>query len=156
MRELKQKLGPAPSDEDIFRTCLPYDHPNPPARWSRLNNGSFVFVSRSCDMRFLKAMAQVERHIEGYTHPGALVGVVGLAVGFGTNFLNAIRAENRLILNNGSYRAYALRDMGFTHGPCVVQHVSTRDELDVVAASAIRHEVRDRGRIYSRRLIRRC
>ena len=140
VRELKQKLGPAPNDEEIFRTCLPYDHPNPPARWSRLNDGSFVFVSRSCDMRFLKAMPLEARHIQGYAHPGALVGVVGLAVGFGTNFLNAIRAENRLILNNGSHRAYALRDMGFTHVPCVIQHVSTRDELDVVAASAIRRD----------------
>ena len=140
VRELKQKLGPTPSDEEIFRTCLPYDHPNPPARWSRLSDGSFTFVSRSCDMRFLKAMALEGRHIQGYAHPGALVGVVGLAVGFGTNFLNAVRAENRLILNNGSHRAYALRDMGFTHVPCVIQHVTTRDELDVVAASAIRQD----------------
>ena len=138
--ELKQKLGPTPGDEEIFRTCLPYDHPNPPARWSRLSDGSFTFVSRSCDMRFLKAMQLEGRHIQGYAHPGALVGVVGLAVGFGTNFLNAIRAENRLILNNGSHRAYALRDMGFTHVPCVIQHVSNRDELDVVAATAIRQD----------------
>ena len=140
VRELKQKLGPTPTDEEIFRTCLPYDHPNPPARMSRLSDGSFVFLSRSCDMRFLKAMPLEARHIQGYAHPGALVGVVGLAVGFGTNFLNAIRAENRLILNNGSHRAYALRDMGFTHVPCVIQHVTTRDELDVVAASAIRQD----------------
>jgi hypothetical protein len=80
------------------------------------------------------------RHIKGYQHPGALVGVVGLAVGFGSNFLNALRVENRLILNNGSHRAYTLRDMGFTHVPCIVQHVSTRDELDVIAASAIRND----------------
>ena len=68
------------------------------------------------------------------------MGVIGLAVGFGCNFLNAIHAEGRLILNNGSHRAYALREMGFTHVPCIVQHVSTRDELDVVAASAIRRD----------------
>ncbi|HEX8280023.1 MAG TPA: hypothetical protein VF551_01490 [Chthoniobacterales bacterium] len=140
VRELKKKLGPTPTDEEIFRTCLPYDHPQPPARWSRLNDGSFVFVSPSCDMRFLKAMPLEARHIKGYPQPGAVVGVVGLAVGFGSNFLNALCAENRLILNNGSHRAYALRDMGFTHVPCVVQHVSTRDELDVVAASAIRND----------------
>ena len=140
VRELKKTIGPAPTDEEIFRACLPYDHPHPPAKWSRLNEKSFVFVSPSCDMRFLKAMPLQARHINGYPHPGAVVGVVGLAVGFGSNFLNALRYENRLILNNGSHRAYALRDMGFTHVPCVVQHVSTRDELDVVAASAIRHD----------------
>jgi hypothetical protein len=140
VRELKKKLGPAPTDEEIFRTCLPYDHPHPPAKWARLNDNSFVFVSPSCDMRFLRVMPLEARHIQGYPHPGALVGVVGLGVGFGSNFLNALRAENRLILNNGSHRAYALRDMGFTHVPCVVQHVSNRDELDVVAASAIRRD----------------
>jgi hypothetical protein len=95
-------------------------------------------VSPSNDIRYLKTMPLEAHHIEGYPHPGALVGVVGLAVGFGSNFLNAVHADNRLILNNGSHRAYTLREMGFTHVPCVVQHLSTRDELDVLAASAIR------------------
>ena len=140
VRELKKTLGPAPTDEEIFRACLPYDHPHPPAKWSRVTDTSYTFISPSCDMRFLKAMPLQARHIKGYPHPGAVVGVVGLAVGFGSNFLNALRFENRLILNNGSHRAFTLRDMGFTHVPCVVQHVSTRDELDVVAASAIRHD----------------
>ena len=138
VRELKKKLGPAPTDEEIFRACLPYDHPHPPAKWSRLNDDSFIFVSPSWDMRFLKAMPLQARHIQGYPHPGALVGVVGIGVGFGSNFLNALRVENRLILNNGSHRAYTLRDMGVTHVPCIIQHVSTRDQLDVIAASAIR------------------
>ena len=140
VQQLKKKLGPAPSDEEIFRTCLPYDHPHPPAEWSRMEDDTFVFVSPSNDMRFLKAMPLEARHIEGYPLPGALVGVVGLAVGFGSNFLNAVQAENRLILNNGSHRVYALREMGFTHVPCVVQHLATRDELEVVAAADIRHE----------------
>jgi hypothetical protein len=138
VQELKKKLGPAPSDEEIFRTCLPYDHPHPPAKWSRVSDDSFVFVSPSNDIRYLQTMRLEPDHIEGYPHPGALVGVVGLAVGFGSNFLNAIYVDNRLVLNNGSHRAYTLREMGFTHVPCVVQHVSTRDELDVLAASAIR------------------
>ena len=105
-----------------------------------MEDDTFVFVSPSNDMRFLKAMPLEARHIEGCPLPGALVGVVGLAVGFGSNFLNAVQAENRLILNNGSHRVYALREMGFTHVPCVVQHLATRDELEVVAAADIRHE----------------
>ena len=76
-------------------------------------------------------------HIKDYPPPGNLVGVVGLAVGFGSNFMNALYAEKRLILNNGSHRAYALREMGFTHVPCIVQHISSRDQLDVVGASEV-------------------
>src|SRR5437899_11154194 len=75
--------------------------------------------------------------IKDYPPPGDVVGVVGIAVGFGPNFMNAVYAENRLILNNGSHRAYALRKLGITHVPCIVQHVSSRDELDVVASSEV-------------------
>ncbi|MGQ0833898.1 MAG: hypothetical protein ACT4O5_03095, partial [Gammaproteobacteria bacterium] len=134
------RLGPRPSDEDIFRTCLPYNHPQPPAKWSRLDDESYIFVSPSNDMRFLGAMPLKGDHIEGYPHPGELVGVIGLAVGFGSNFLNAIYCDKRLILNNGSHRAYALKEMGHTHVPCVVQHVSTRDELEMVASSEVRRD----------------
>jgi hypothetical protein len=69
-----------------------------------------------------------------------MVGVVGLAVGFGTNFLNAVYIENRLILNNGSHRAYALRDMGVTHVPCIVQHASSRAELELVGSRFVRRD----------------
>lgn len=140
VRQLQGRLGPAPSEEDIFRTCLPYDHPQPPARWSRLEDDSYVFVSPSNDLRFLGPMRLKGEHIQGVPHPGELVGVVGLAVGFGSNFLNAICCEDRLILNNGSHRAYALRDMGITHVPCIVQHASTRDELEMVAARDVRRD----------------
>ena len=135
---LESELGPAPSRERIFRTCLPYDHPQPPVQWSQVRRDAFVFVSPSNDLRFLGALPLQSGNIARYPQPGTLVGVVGLAVGFGINFLNAVYAERRLILNNGSHRAYALRRLGVTHVPCVVQHVGSRDELDVVAAAAVR------------------
>jgi len=136
-RQLESKLGPAPSEEQILKTCLPYDHPQPPVKWSRVHGNNYVFMSPSNDLRFLGPMRLQSAHIKDYPPPGNLVGVVGIAVGFGSNFLNAVYAENRLILNNGSHRAYALRRMGITHVPCIIQHVSSRDELDVVACSDI-------------------
>jgi hypothetical protein len=66
------------------------------------------------------------------------VGVIGIAVGFGSNFLNAIHAEHRLVLNNGSHRAYALRDLGITHVPCIIQYASSREELSLVASGDLR------------------
>jgi hypothetical protein len=138
VEQLKKTIGPEPADEDIFRACLPYGHPQPPAKWSRMGDDSFVFVSPSNDLRYLGHMRLTANNINDYPPPGAMVGVVGLAVGFGSNFLNAFYVENRLILNNGSHRAYALRDLGITHVPCIVQHISSRDALDVVACSAVR------------------
>src|SRR5437660_5658868 len=133
---LEARLGPAPSEEQVFRTCLPYDHPQPPVRWSRVHENRFVFMSPSNDLRFLGTMELLSAQIANYPPPGDLVGVVGIGVGFGSNFLNAIYAEHRLILNNGSHRAYALRKLGITHVPCIVQHVSSRDELDRMASAA--------------------
>ncbi|HXI72133.1 MAG TPA: hypothetical protein VNN22_17390 [Verrucomicrobiae bacterium] len=130
---LKEKLGLTPTEEEIFRVCLPFDHPPSPVKWSRARHNKFVFMSPSNDLRFLGAMSLKSQHITNYPPPGAVVGVVGLAVGFGSNFMNAIRVENRIVLNNGSHRAYALRDLGITHAPCIVQHCSNRDELELVA-----------------------
>src|SRR5437762_3564780 len=129
-QHLKNKLGPAPSDEEIFRTCLPCDHPQPPVKWSRVARNKYVFISRSNDLRFLGTMPLKGKHIKDRVPPGNLVGVVGIAVGFGSNFLNAIYAEGRIILNNGSHRAYALRDMGFTHVPQRVRAVAAIVEDD--------------------------
>jgi hypothetical protein len=137
-RRLAGRLGPAPSRDALFRTCLPFDHPRPPVNWSRMDRDKFVFVSPSNDLRFLGSMPMEAGHVTGSPPPGVVVGVVGLAVGFGSNFLNAIHVEGRLILNNGSHRAYALRAMGITHVPCIVQHASSREELSLVASSEVR------------------
>src|SRR2546429_630908 len=143
---LKKKLGPAPTVEEVFRTCLPAEHPQPPVKWSRAHSDTYVFMSPSNDLRFLGTMRLKANHIKDYPPPGTLVGVIGIAVGFGSNFLNAIYAENRLVLNNGSHRAYALRDLGVTHVPCIIQYPSTREEL-VIAASG---DLRDHPDLYLR------
>src|SRR5438093_119036 len=137
VEQLKRKLGPSPSEEEIFRACLPSAPSLPPVKWTRTHRDTFVFVSPSDDMRFLGAMQMEAENIKDYPPPGNLAGVVGLAVGFGSNFLNAIYTEKRLILNNGSHRAYALRDLGVTRVPCIVQHISSRDELSVLACTAV-------------------
>src|SRR5437773_8605347 len=53
---IEARLGPAHSEEQIFRTCLPYDHPRPPVKWSRVHDNRFVFMSPSNDLRFLGSM----------------------------------------------------------------------------------------------------
>jgi hypothetical protein len=136
-QRLEQQLGPIPSRTELFRTCLPYDHPQPPVKWSRVSRGKFVFMSPSNDLRLLGPTALRPGELKN-APGGNLVGVAGVSIGFGSNFMNAIYAERRLILNNGSHRAFTLRQMGVTHVPCIVQHVSSREELEVVASSAVR------------------
>jgi hypothetical protein len=137
VRQLQKRLSPKPGMEEIFRACLPYDHPQPPVKWLKQGD-KFIFVSPSNDLRFLGTMSLRPEHIADYPPPGDLVGVVGLALGFGSNFLNAAYYKKRLILHNGSHRAYALREMGVTHVPCIIEHVSSKEELEVVASSEVR------------------
>lgn len=137
VKQLQRRLSPTPGMEEIFRTCLPYDHPKPPVKWLKQGD-KFIFMSPSNDLRFLGTMSLKSKHITDYPPPGDLVGVVGLALGFGSNFLNAAYYKNRLILHNGSHRAYALREMGVTHVPCIIEHVSSKEEMEVVASSEVR------------------
>lgn len=133
---LKEKLGPNPTPEQIFRTCLPFDHPTAGYRMGRIKDG-YVFVSESNDLRFLEPVVLGGRQISDYPVLGPIAGSVNLMVGFGSNYLNMIYTENRLLLNNGNHRAYALRELGVTHVPCVIQKVTRRDEL-IVAARRLR------------------
>jgi hypothetical protein len=139
-RDLEERLGPAPSASQVFRTCLPTNRPQPPVKWMRVSENRFVFVSPSNDLRFLGEMPLEPEQIQDVPPPGNLVGVIGAAVGFGSNFMNAIYAERRLILNNGSHRAYVLRKLGIRHVPCIVQHASSREELALVASSQVRRQ----------------
>lgn len=137
VHKIQNDVGEALTEEAIFRTCLPFDHPQPPVTGLRISNNAYVFASPSTDLRFLEPTLLDSSQIVGYQPQGPVSGVIGLVVGFGSNFLNALFAEGRLILNNGSHRAYALRDLGVSHVPCIIQHISRRDELQVIGPRAL-------------------
>jgi hypothetical protein len=139
--QLERELQPTPDIGRVFRTCLPYDHPKPPVKWARVDSDSYVFVSPSNDLRFLGALPITDGQLPDCASLGDVVSVLGLAIGFGSNFMNALFTDHRLILNNGSHRAYTLRNMGFTHAPCIVQHVASRDALDVLASREVRSDL---------------
>ncbi len=133
VEQLKPALGLSPTPEGVFRFCLPFDHLQPPVQAQQIAANAYVFVSPSNDLRFVEDALFDAKRISGYAVQGPVAGVVGLVVGFGSNFLNVLHIENRLILNNGSHRAYALRDIGITQVPCLIQRVSRREELGVLA-----------------------
>jgi len=140
VRLIRETLGQAPSDEDIFRFCLPFGQPRPGVQLRRVAQNSFIFVSPSNDLRFLDCTVLQPTQVSGYQPAGPMVGAVALVVGFGANCLSALHVEKRLILQNGSHRAFALRDAGITHVPCVIQTVSRREELPVIATDPVNQE----------------
>ena len=143
VRRLRRRLGGHPSPREVFDFCLPTGRPAAdaaPVRVRPVGEDEFVFTCESTDLRFLETVTLRPEQLVGYDAPGPVAGVVGLVVGFGSNFLNVISAEGRLVLNNGNHRAYALREAGVTHAPCVVQEVTRREELKVVGGGRLRRD----------------
>jgi hypothetical protein len=138
VQRLKEQFGPEPSPEEVARFCLPIDREPVPHRSGRIGDREFAFISESNDLRFLEAVMLQPEQISGYRRIGPVAGVIGLVVGYGSNYLTVIAADGRLLLHNGNHRACALRDLGVTHAPCLIQRLTRREELNAVAPSAVR------------------
>jgi hypothetical protein len=113
VRELQESLPTDPTIEQVFGFCMAPEGARPPVRSQQVANNAFVFISPSTDFRFLGAdlIPHDQAPTAGATgHPTS---VVALPVGYGSNYLNVVSVNGRLVLNNGSHRAYALRDAGF-------------------------------------------
>lgn len=135
---LKARLGGPPDPATLFRTCLPVERHDPPIKMQRMGSRRYLMSSESADLRFHEAALLGADQVRDYAAYGPIGGVLGLVVGFGSNFLNVVRDENkRMLLHNGYHRAMALRELGVTHVPCIIQTVTRRDELAVAANSSI-------------------
>ena len=138
VRRLRDRLGADPTPEQVFRLCLPADHSTAGCRVARVGSDSVVFVSDADDLRFHESVILAPNQVTDYRPFGPVAGVVGLVVGFGSGYLNVISCEGRLVLNNGYHRAYALRELGVSHVPAVVQEVRRGDEVGAAGGTAFR------------------
>lgn len=122
-------LGP----KALAELCLPLKPPAANFHLASRSGREFTFVADAHDMRFLDAQvldpADV-RQADVMGHPQA---VVALSVGFSANLLNGVRYNGRVAINNGHHRALALRKMGFTHAPCLIQPCASEDDLGEAA-----------------------
>lgn len=131
------RLGPKPTPAQLFRFCLPLDREMPPVTIRRLASNRYQFASPSSDFRAHDTMLLRGADIAGLALPGPAAALLGLSVGFGSNFLSAVRSGKRVLLQNGYHRAYALRSAGITHAWCVVEEVTRKDELRLTATDEV-------------------
>jgi hypothetical protein len=132
---LRGALGDDSSPASVFELCLP-SRPTADAEMQQLAANSFVFTSMSNNLRFLEAVRLDASGFIGKSVPGTVTGAIGLLIGLAANMMNVVQAEGRLVLNNGCHRAVALLAQGIELAPCVVQRVTRREELEVVANAA--------------------
>ena len=114
-----------------FRFCIPTNRELPPVEIRRLGDNRWVFSSPSTDLRSRTPMLLRGEAIAQLGLDGPVAALIGVPVGFGSNFMSAVRSGKRLVLQNGYHRAFALRSIGVTHAPCIVEEVTRKDELKV-------------------------
>ena len=130
---LESKLGKTPDPETLFRFCQPSATAEPAIDIQKVGPKRFMFSSESTDFRPHQPALLHPDQVSGHETFGPMCAVVALPVGFGSNFFTGIQHEDRVLLHNGYHRAYAMRALGITHAPCIIQTVTRRDELEVAA-----------------------
>ena len=131
-------IGSAPTPEALFRFCLPLDRVEAPVQVRKTGPRSLHVLVGVQRLPLPGDRAAARRHRSaGYEPLGPLGGMVGVMVGFGSNFVNVIQSDDRLLLHNGHHRVCALRALGITHAPCIVQSVTRLDELRLVASRTV-------------------
>jgi len=129
--QLEAQLSRDMTPAQLFDACLALrDPPGVACAWPALD--AIQLSSCSSDLRFLEAIPLKDDLIAQLSVGGRAAAVVALVMGFGPNLITAIRVGNRLVLSNGSHRAYALLKLGYTKVPCVVQEVTRQEELPIV------------------------
>ena len=132
---LKARLTEDCSLEKLFWFCMPVRSEEAPVDMRRLGSKRFLLWSKSSDFRFHEAALLNPAQISGYDPFGPVGAAIGVMLGYGSNLLNVIQSENRLLLHNGHHRAYTLLEMGITHAPCIVRTVTRRDEFNLLASA---------------------
>lgn len=137
VERLMQTLGPQPGAQAIADCCLPLHAPAAPVKVQKLDGRRYLFSSPSSDLRFQEASLLPPELRQAHRGFGTVAGLLGLPVGFGCNFLNVIRVGNRCLLHNGYHRACALRALGITHVPCVIQTATREEEVRLATSTRV-------------------
>jgi hypothetical protein len=143
VRSIRNALGNDPPADQVFRMCLPLDDSRADPRVNgtlvsqQPNASQFAVSSPSSDLRVLESQIVDASAIPSLQFAGVPAKVIVVPIGYTVNFLSALRVNGRLLLSNGSHRAYALREAGFTHAPALVQNIGRRDLLEVMVGADV-------------------
>jgi hypothetical protein len=134
--QLRQSLGADATEDEIFSFALPTDgRYDPLANAGPIHFGPhgpsvWAMVSPSGDFRVLNTIQLDPSQVTGLRVQGRPTHVFGVVVGYGSNYLSGIRVGKRIILRNGSHRAYTLLSSGYTRVPMLIQDIDpSEDEL---------------------------
>lgn len=115
----------SPSLSDLLQICVSPKRKMDPIQHLEVAPNTHVFSSPNSDVRFLGAFVkQLTEDDLNYAVMGGVPAAAIIAfVGYGGAPINVLKAANRIVLNNGFHRTYALRSIGVREIPVVIQLV---------------------------------
>ena len=136
---------PSPmTDQALLDLCLPLEPGGGDFKLLMKDDKGAVFSSSNHDGRFLGAHMIDPSKVAGLVTDGHAKAVLALAFGFTTNVLNVVRWGDRMVLNNGYHRAYAMLKRGITHAPCLIQVCEHWEDVGLAGSS----EMSGNGDVY--------
>lgn len=132
--------APLPSLEEQLALCLPTgpQGPQPALRTVYTSADEMVLACDSHDVRWLGTRCMAGSDLGAIDVPGHVDMLVGAALGYSSNLVNVILHGGRVVLHNGHHRVQALRRLGATHVPCLIQVCARADEVMAVASGSVR------------------
>jgi len=117
---------------DLTQFCLIPGQDVTPLNVGRTAPNAYTVSSENPGLRFLGAYEQPYSPgvLHGEIPGGQAVHLIAIVLGYGGSTANAFRVGDRIILSNGFHRLYALRSLGITHAPLVIQSI-THPELEL-------------------------
>jgi len=128
--QLSKRIPKNPTMDELIDFCISPKQDVPIPKDYQLAGNVFSLSSPSVDFRFLGGFHKkslTEDDLEYCLDGGMPIGAMILFYGYGAGSLNVLKANNRLILNNGFHRVYALKKKGITKIPVVVQNIGNPD-----------------------------
>jgi len=126
VQQLESIIPDNPSLDDLIDICISPIQNVFPAKTLQQAQNMCVFSSPSNDFRFLGGFVKNELTDDDLKYcleGGNPVSAIILFVGYGGGSVNVYQVNNRLVLNNGFHRVFALRKKGITKIPVVIQKI---------------------------------
>jgi hypothetical protein len=129
---LKAGLPSRLTDVELIRIAAGQQIAAPELRFTQQADNVYSLVSLSSDIRVLDVVPLRPEDVHGFQSCGYAAKVIAVFVGHSINLFSALHFRNRLLLINGSHRLYALREIGVTHVPCLVETLSHEAKFELI------------------------
>lgn len=138
--ELKRSFPIDPSAHEVMELATGQGPVAQPTVHYSQADGDYAFSSKSNDLRFLDVAVVDPSEIAHYEPYGAASHAIVVYLGFSDNVISATRVGRRVILTNGSHRAYLLRSLGIRYIPCLVTDANDSGLSDILLPAAIKQD----------------